>query len=41
MNKKGLLAILGVVVVLAAIVVSAGGKLPWTGGSASDDSCDI
>jgi hypothetical protein len=41
MSRKGLLAVLGVVVVLAAIVVSAGGKLPWTGGSGSDDSCDI
>ncbi|WP_328458371.1 hypothetical protein [Amycolatopsis sp. NBC_00438] len=41
MSRKGLLALLGVVVVLAAIVVSADGKLPWTGGSASDDSCDI
>jgi hypothetical protein len=41
MSKKGLLAVLGAVVILAAIVVSAGGKLPWTGGSASEDSCDI
>src|SRR3954452_4657177 len=41
MSRKGLLAVLGAVVLLAAIVVSAGGKLPWTGGSGSDDSCDI
>ncbi|MFJ1764629.1 hypothetical protein ACIOD2_30195 [Amycolatopsis sp. NPDC088138] len=41
MNKKGVLAVLGTVAVLGAIVVSAGGKLPWTGGSASGDGCDI
>ncbi|UOZ02578.1 hypothetical protein [Amycolatopsis sp. WQ 127309] len=41
MSRNRVLAVLGVVVVLAAIVVSAGGKLPWTGRSASDDSCDI
>lgn len=41
MSRNRVLAVLGVVVVLAAIVVSVGGKLPWTGGSASDDSCDI
>jgi hypothetical protein len=41
MSRNHVLAVLGAVVILAAIVVSAGGKLPWTEGSASDDSCDI
>ncbi|MEV6640829.1 hypothetical protein [Amycolatopsis sp. NPDC051371] len=41
MNKKGLLVVLGAVVLLGAIVVSAGAKLPWFEGSPSDNSCDI
>ncbi|MFJ9778627.1 hypothetical protein ACIRSS_03530 [Amycolatopsis sp. NPDC101161] len=40
MSRKGVLAVLGTVVLLGAIVFAAGGKLPWTSG-ASGDRCTI
>jgi hypothetical protein len=41
MTRNRVLVVLGAVVLLGAIVFTAGGKLPWTGGPAPDKSCDI
>ncbi|ADJ44610.1 hypothetical protein AMES_2787 [Amycolatopsis mediterranei S699] len=41
MNRNRLAAIIGTIILLGALVFVAGGKLPWTGGPAADQPCDI
>ncbi|HEY3464291.1 MAG TPA: hypothetical protein VGL47_04115 [Amycolatopsis sp.] len=41
MSRKGLLAVLGTVVLLGAIVVATGAELPWVGDASPDRGCDI
>jgi len=41
MKRKHVLPALGAVALLAAIVLVAGGKLPWTGGSPSGGGCEV